>query len=145
MGTGYAGIWVDHRQAYIVWLRDDGKATVEHEFPGFPENRSSAGLPVSGRPGVRGSLAPHGALSRKQRQHCRRFYDNVLHTVRDVPHVYIIGPGQAKKELAKRLREHKDFHGRLDAVEAAQKMRPAAIVAIVCRFFGLASRSWRGR
>ena len=59
-----------------------------------------------------------------------RFYDEVVSSMRDAEEILILGPGEAKDELKKRLAKAK-LAGRIVGIEAADKMTDPQIVAKV--------------
>ena len=137
MKKPYLGIWLDHRQAYLIWMDEQGVAEVRHTEAAPAEGGEKADRTVAGKTGVYGAVAPHTTVEQKRRQQARRLYDRIIRTMRGGPQVYVFGPGQAKKELQSRLSEHKEFSGRVVAAESAGKMSEAQMVARVKKFFGL--------
>lgn len=136
MTKPYLGIWVDHREAYFIWVDEKGEAELQHAAAEYPEARERTGRAMSGRTGVYGGVAPHASVREKQQREARRFYETIFRAIRGAQKVYIFGPGQAKRELRKRLGQHKGFTGEIVAVESAQKMTEATMTAEVRQFFG---------
>jgi stalled ribosome rescue protein Dom34 len=71
---------------------------------------------VEKRPRVKGgapSVTPYGAqdstyearLDRKHEQQLKEYYDQIVSKISDARAIFIMGPGQAKTELRKRLEE----------------------------------------
>jgi hypothetical protein len=71
---------------------------------------------------------------RKFGSHLNSFYDGVIAWIRDVETVQIFGPGEAKGELEKRLKE-KGFKGHIVAIETMDKMTDRQISAKVREHF----------
>ena len=67
---------------------------------------------------------------RKFGNHLNSFFDNVIAWVQDVETLQIFGPGEAKVELEKRLKE-KGFKGRIVAIETMDKLTDRQISAKV--------------
>ena len=137
MRKPYLGIWLDHKQAHLIWLDEDGESDLQHAQADYAEGREKTDRAASGRTGVYGGVAPHANVEDKRRRQARQFYEKIFRAVRRAENVYIFGPGQAKRELLKRLQRHKDFDGRIQAVESAEKMTQAQMAARVRKFFGL--------
>ncbi|MHC4479932.1 MAG: hypothetical protein ACYS8K_03110 [Planctomycetota bacterium] len=137
MRSPYLGVWLDHREAYLLWVSEDGQAELQHARADYPEKAERVERAMSGRQGVYGGLAPHAELHEKQRRAAVQFYEKIFRAIRKAENVYIFGPGQARKELHKRLREHKDFNGHIRAVESAEKMSEPQMAARVRSFFDL--------
>ncbi len=137
MTKPYLGVWVDHKQAFLLWMDEQGEADVQHTEADYPERGEKSDRVQAGAGTVYGGMAPHAHVEQKRQQQSKKFYDTLFRAIRKAPEVYIFGPGQAKKELQKRLKEHKDFNGRIRAVESAKKMSEAQMAAKVRGFFGL--------
>src|SRR5512141_2767522 len=100
------GLWIDHRKAVIVAVTDKGEEViellshVEKQLGRFEGERSTTPYPAQ--------LVP--ADDSKQRGltgHLDRYYDEVIARLRDAELILIFGPGEAKGELAKRIRDRK--------------------------------------
>ena len=141
MEKPYLGVWLDHREAYLVWMDEQGHAQcrhieAEHTEGGNRPGRVVAGGGGGGR-GVYGTMAPHVHMEEKRHREAKRFYDHLFKAIRTAQGIYIFGPGQAKHEMHKRLLEHKDFNGRVRAVAGAERMTEPQLAAQVRAFFGL--------
>ncbi len=66
--------------------------------------------------------------------HLNRYYDEVISHLRDAASILLLGPGEAKGELEKRLAS-KGLGGRIVGVETADKMTAPQIVARVREHF----------
>jgi hypothetical protein len=137
MTKPYLGVWLDHREVYLIWISEDGEVGTEHATVDYAGNGEKSGLAKSAAAGVYGGLAPHADPTQKRHRQHRKFYDRIYRAARQADHVYIFGPGQAKQELSKFLEEHKDFNGRIRAVESAERMTEPQMVARVREFFDI--------
>jgi hypothetical protein len=91
-----AGVWIDHRQAFIVLVGDDAEKTEGIES-GMEKHVRFSGRPAS----EEGS-----AEDQRDRQfagHLSKFYDEVISHIRDAESFLLFGPGETKVELEKRL------------------------------------------
>ena len=129
------GIWLDHMQAYLVWVDSEGKTRVRYEEVEETERGLRPGLAFSGGTGKFGAMAPHTDPNGKRHLQAVRLYETICKAARDAHRVYIFGPGVAKKEMEKKLLEHKDFTGRIAALESADRMTQPQIEARVKKFF----------
>lgn len=128
-----AGLWIDHREAVIVVLSESGEATTRI-LSGVEKHPSRASEPSQGR------FKSHQAPADDAREnafmgHLARYYDEVVSSVRDAGSILIIGPGEAKEELKKRLKPHESAP-RTITVETAGQMTEQQIAAQVRRHFG---------
>jgi len=137
MKKPYLGIWLDHRDAYLIWADADGETRLQHAQADYEENRKRPGGAVAQPTGVHGGVPPHADIEDKRRQQKKRFYESLFREIQKAERVYLFGPGLAKRELAKALEAHKDFHGTVAGVDSAEKMTRPQMVAEVRDFFGL--------
>lgn len=122
-----AGIWIDHKQAFIVFTGEDAQS-VEHAKSGVEKHVRFSG---------HSSSEDGSADDQRDRQfaaHLEKYYDEVISHVRDARSIFIFGPGEAKGELEKRF-AHKSPGTRIVGVEVADKMTDSQISAKVRAHF----------
>ena len=102
-----AGLWIDHRKAVIVIISDAGEKIKEMTSNMEKHVRFSDGDSSE-------DSSSEDVRDRKFGNHLNSFFDGVIAWVRDVETLQIFGPGEAKVELEKRLKE-KGFKGRMAA------------------------------
>jgi stalled ribosome rescue protein Dom34 len=71
---------------------------------------------------------------RRFSDHLSKYYDEVISHIRDAEFILILGPGEAKGELAKRLQSN-DLGGSIVGVETVDKMTDRQVAAIVRQHF----------
>lgn len=121
-----AGLWIDHRKAVIVTVTKDGLETKQIQSNMEKHVRFSSGSSEDG-----------SAEDMRDRQFANRlssFYDEVIAAIRDVESILIIGPGEAKGELVKRL-ERDEIGGRIVGLETVDKMTDRQIAERVRQQF----------
>jgi hypothetical protein len=120
---GQAGIWIDHREAFVVFLGEGAEET----------KRMASGMEkhvrFSGRAGAENGTADD-QRDRQFAAHLGKYYDEVISHVRDAESILLLGPGEAKGELEKRL-VSMGLAGRIVGVETVDKMTDHQIVARV--------------
>ena len=125
------GLWIDHRQAVIVTL-----ANQVQEIKRIASDVEKH---------VRYSSSSHGSHDdtteiRRDRQDRRfddllsKYYDEVISYLRDATSILILGPGEAKVELQKRLEDH-GLSDRVVAIKTADKLTNDQIAAEVRQHF----------
>ena len=118
-----AGIWIDHRGAFVVFIGEDAEVTERIESGVEKHVRFSGG-----------DASEKGWADDQQDKkfagHLDRYYDEVIAHVRDAESILLLGPGEAKGELEKRLTS-KGLAGRIVGVETYDKMTDRQIAAIV--------------
>ena len=127
------GLWIDHRQAVMVFLAG-GKEEIK---------RVESNVRKDVRPsGGSRSKTPYGpqdvfAEVKRERQFVaslNRYYDDVITHFREADSILILGPGKAKEELKKRM-ERKGLGGRIVGTETVDKMTERQIAAKVRKHF----------
>jgi stalled ribosome rescue protein Dom34 len=113
------GVWIDHRKAVIVTLRDK-----EEEIRDVPSGMEKH-VRYSGR-ATEGS----GEDQRDMRfaGHLHKYYEKIVSHIRDADAILIVGPGEAKGEL-KTCLEGEALGGRIVGIETVDKMTDHQIAA----------------
>jgi hypothetical protein len=121
------GIWIDHRRAIIV-STSAGHVTTR-----------SLDSEVEAHPRYPGKQKTGGEKQYEERhsQQLDRYYDDVIGQIGLPDALLIFGPGEAKVELKERLSGSKAFAARSVAIETADKLTDAQIVAKVKEHFGI--------
>jgi stalled ribosome rescue protein Dom34 len=120
------GLWIDHRQAVIVILTDEGEETRLIKSNMEKHVRFSGGSSQEG--------SAEDMRDRQFADHLSKYYDDVIACIRDAESVLIFGPGEAKGELEKHLKT-KELGGRIVGIETVDKMTDRQIAAKVRQHF----------
>ena len=131
--TTKVGLWIDHKQAILVSLNDAGQearliiSKVEKQL------RRSGDSPLKGR------SEPEKAPMSDNRQraftaHLNHYYDTVIAALREAEAIFILGPGEAKGELKKRLVKAKLGKQIVGVVTADKMTGPQLAKAVRGRF-----------
>jgi len=136
--SGKAGVWIDHRGAVIVALAENGER-ITHIASKVEKH-----LARGGDSPLKGTYEPLQVPSDDKRQRAltgelNDYYELVIKAIRSYDSLLLLGPGEAKGELHKRLVISK-LDARVDAVETADKMTDPQIAAKVRAHFGLESQ-----
>jgi hypothetical protein len=118
-----AGIWIDHKEAFVVFIGEGAEET----------KRLESGVEKHVRFSGRSASQEGSADDQRDRQfaaHLGKYYDEVISHVRDAESILLFGPGEAKGELEKRLAS-KGLGARIVGVETVDKMTDHQIVAKV--------------
>ena len=119
------GLWIDHRKAVIVSLRDSGEEI--REILSHMEKH------------VRYSGGAQETSAEDQRDmrfagHLNKYYERIVSCIHDADAILILGPGEAKVEFKTRL-EGEALGGRITGVETVDKMTERQLVARVRQHF----------
>ena len=119
------GLWIDHKNAVIFSLTDEGA-----EIKRIPSEMEKH-IRFSG-----GAQQESGEDQRDKRftGHLNNYYDEVISYIRSAESILIFGPGEAKGELKQRLEDEK-LHGNIVGIETVDKMTDNQIVAKVRQHF----------
>lgn len=101
-----AGLWIDHEHAVLVLMGESGETVKKFHI----EEPESAG--ETRRPEYAHKYTPNDFISEDSRQRKRAalveaMYDEVLASMSDVQSLWIVGPGEAKREFNKHLQAKK--------------------------------------
>ena len=110
-------LWIDHRQAVIAAVTGDTEDLT----------RILSGIEKH----VRFSAGEGGAEDSRDKRfegHLHQYYDKVIASLRDARSILILGPGEAKHEVEKRLRDA-GLGKAIVGVETADKMTDPQIAA----------------
>jgi len=133
--TKNVGIWIDHKEAILVFVEDD-QATVEHiESNAESHFRPSSGGKASGSSAVAVSVAKEQKAEERRKHQYRNFYKQVIQQCGQPGALYIFGPGEAKLELAKEIEKLKSHQYSILAVETSDKLTQNQLVQKVKAFF----------
>lgn len=129
-----AGLWIDHRKAVIVVLSDEGEEETKTINSGMEKH-----VRFSGGDGSEDGSS-EDVRDRQFGNHLNSYYDQVIAIVRNAESVQIFGPGEAKGELEKRLK-NEGLKDHALFVETADKMTDRQISAKVREHFSTTNRS----
>jgi hypothetical protein len=118
-----AGLWIDHRKAVIVFIKGTGE-----EIKEISSDMEKHVRFTGGRASEDGDT--EDINDRQFGNHLNSYYDQVIVLLRQADSILILGPGEAKNELQKRL-ERAGLKDRLLAIESADKLTDRQIAAKV--------------
>lgn len=128
-----AGVWIDREHAIVVLINgneDELKsfhAGTSEPFPQTAETRERHEY-------TRNDFVAEDKLEHKQSNARHSMYDAVLRYVGDVDSLYVLGPGEAKKEFQKYVASKR--HSKLDVeLETSDKMTDPQLAAKVRKHF----------
>lgn len=117
------GLWIDHEKAVIVFLAGND-AEIKLVTSDIVRQHRQSGV----------ATPADDIRQRDLTQRLNSFYDGVISCIRGAEEIFILGPGEAKRELRKRL--EKDYLGRrIVGVETSGKMSDPQTVAKVREHF----------
>jgi hypothetical protein len=121
------GVWIDHRKAVIATIA------------GHHEEMKQVDSHMEKHVRYSGAAQEDSAEDQRDRRfsgHLDKYYDEVIACLRDADSILILGPGEAKIELAARL-DHDVHGGRVVGIDTVDKMTDRQVAATVRqRFLG---------
>ena len=125
------GLWIDHRQAVIVTLVDqvDEVKRITSDIEKFVRHFGASHESHDDTGEIR-----RDRQDRRFDEQLYRYYDEIASYLRDATSILILGPGEAKVELQKRLEGH-GLRDHIVAVKNADKMTDDQIAAEVRQYF----------
>jgi stalled ribosome rescue protein Dom34 len=125
------GLWIDHKQAYLIW-NEDGKVEV---IPSRiePPAHYSGGTQLGGKQNQKADI--EARRSDRFRLQINKYYQQVMNAIKDASSIFVMGPGEAKVEFQKAIKKSKDLQKRLLKVETTDKMTKNQMVAYVRKFY----------
>ena len=120
------GLWIDHRETVIVIVTDEGEEIRRITSNMEKHVRFSSGSSEDG--------SAEDVRDRQFSNRLNRYYADVIACIHDAESILILGPGEAKTELEKRLESEK-LDGRIVGVETVDKMTDGQIAAKVRQRF----------
>ncbi len=113
-----AGLWIDHKKAIIVFLTSEGEEIkLIKSFLEKPQQSPS-----------------DDARQREWTEDLNQYYDEVISFLRNAEGILILGPGEAKGELKKRL-EHSALKDSEITIETVSRLTENQVVAKVRQHF----------
>ena len=119
-------LWIDHRQAVI--------AVVTGDTEGLTRILSGIEKHVRFSAGEGGAEGAEDIRDKGFEGHLNQYFDKVIASLRDARSILILGPGEAKDEVEKRLR-NTGLGKAIVGVETADKMTDPQIAALARRRF----------
>ena len=123
------GLWIDHRKAVIVTIKNKVETTREimsniEKHPRFSNGANAEAPDDSHEP------TAEDMRDRKFGDHLGGYYEGVVSFIRSADSIWIFGPGEAKIEL-ENLLIHDELGARVVGIETVDKMTDPQIEAKV--------------
>jgi hypothetical protein len=102
----FAGLWIDHREAVIVLLSENGQET--RRIKSHVEKQLRRSGRSSSRAPFEAQMVPaDDSREREYMGHLAKYYDEVISCIGAAEAIQLFGPGEAKGELKKRIERNK--------------------------------------
>jgi hypothetical protein len=115
-----AGVWIDHHKAVILMITDGQEKMRQIEADDNRASHTADGARAK-QSYTRNDFVAEDKLERKAESHLNKYYDEVIACLQHADSIWILGPGEAKGELKKRI-EGKKLRGQIARVDTVDKM-----------------------
>lgn len=133
------GVWMDHRQARLVFRQTDGTYTIEKIDSPYDPHPRVDGLGTNKTQWGGGQYLfsdNENKTNNTEIMLTRKYYQSLAKALAPYGQILLTGPTPAKTEFFNLLLQKKSFGGKRLAVETAGKMSDKQLVAMVGRYFG---------
>ncbi len=120
-----AGLWIDHRDAVILILNENGEEIKRINSEIEKHVRFSGGAQAETEEDIN---------DRRFTNHLNKYYDDVIAYIRNASSILVFGPGEAKVELKKRL-DNEKIKNRSVEIETVDKMTDNQIAVKIRQYF----------
>ena len=131
----YAGLWLDHRQAVIVSITDEGENIKRIDSGIERKVRLSGGSRTAKTPYGPQQVSVDGKQQERMNRQLHQYYQQIIRRIRDAAKILILGPGEAKTELKKEMEKSRELAAKKITVEPADKMTERQIAGKVRQLF----------
>lgn len=119
MGTN-VGLWLDHREAHIMTLSEKNEA-MKLINSGIEQKLRRAGSATRAGHFEVQLMQADDSKEKARVGHLKTYYDAIIENIRGADAILVFGPGEAKDELARRLK-NAGLGKQIETVETADKM-----------------------
>ena len=127
------GLWIDHKKTVLVVKNEHGE-NIQQIESGIGRHVHFRGAPHSKSPFSAEYQQGDDQVDNKFTEQLNIFYEKVIAQIRKADAVLIFGPGEAKRELEKRI-AHQKIKVPIVRIEVADKMTERQIAAKVRNYF----------
>ncbi len=127
------GLWIDRKKAVILILEDKKEKIKQIQSNLERNTRFRWGARMKKPHGVQTFMA-EDQEDRRQDEHLKKYYGEVIASVRDAASILVMGPGEAKFEFEKRL-IHERIGKKIAVVKSSDKLTERQFAAMVRRYF----------
>lgn len=128
----HVGVWIDHKKAVIVADGQDATTVVQSDVPGHTRYTGGSGYP-GGHSSSRGGSERQ--LEERNRNALDAYFDRVITALGHPEALLILGPGEAKQQLADRLGQATTRPKPTVAMETTDKLTDPQIIAKISKYF----------
>ena len=135
MDKTYIGLWLDHKRAVLTTYFNKNQKT-ESLFSKLEKWSKSTGGSMGMSPYNFNGCRVDDKKDHRRNHALEKYYAQILQKIKGADHIYLMGPGLAKKELLKYLEEH-HMGDRISGFHAKDNLTTRQVAAETREFFHL--------
>jgi hypothetical protein len=128
------GIWIDHAKAIAVTI-EGARTTIERTESGVEGHFRLTGGSRTKTPYGPQTIVNEQRPDERRKHQLHAYYRKIVASLRDADSIYLFGPAEAPREIAKEIARSKRLSARLAGVGRADKMTERQIAAKVRAFY----------
>lgn len=129
------GVWIDHDKALIVQLQGSKEVRMQLASEVERHTRQHGG----GRPATPFGVSETRADRRRENQ-IKAWCREVMEAVADADRIYLLGPGEAKRDLLREMEKSRSMAGKIVGCDSADHMTENQVAAQVREYFRVQNR-----
>ena len=127
------GLWIDHESALLVELDNGGETRRRLNSDVERHTRTHGGARRAHPGGV--EVSSENKADRRRTNQIKGWMREVISAVADADRIYILGPGEAKRELLREMEKRKEVSGKVVGMDSATSMTDNQIAAKVREYY----------
>ncbi|OGI07519.1 MAG: hypothetical protein A2Y40_08375 [Candidatus Margulisbacteria bacterium GWF2_35_9] len=131
----FAAVWIDHKKAVISFLDDKGHReqvlTIESNVSAHINFKTGRGYSSNQHLQM---VKPAISQERKHQSQLKRYFQEIIQTLKGIGSFIVIGPGEAKIEFQKEIHKNKELFPLLKEVLPQDNITETQLVAYAKKF-----------
>jgi hypothetical protein len=127
------GLWIDHESAFLVELSNGDETRKRMNSDVERHTRAHGGARRAAPGGV--EVASENKADRRRMNQIKGWMREVITAVADADRIYILGPGEAKRELLREMEKRKEMGGKIVGMDSATPMTDNQIAAKIREYY----------
>ena len=132
----YLVVWLDHETAVMIKIQDS-HMEIFHIHSQNNEQLASHNGNVLSESGGHHDFSHERKIERRHGEHLHHYYQNIIHNMKDIKEILILGPGEAKFELENEMAKFKGLSSKIISIQSTDKLSENQIVSKARKFFNL--------
>ena len=127
------GLWIDHESALLVELNNGDETRKRMSSDVERHTRTHGGARRAHPGGV--EVSSENKADRRRANQIKVWMREVISAVADADRIYILGPGEAKRELLREMEKRREVNDKVVGMDSATSMTDNQIAAKVRDYY----------